>query len=78
MLVIIPVIIRHPYCTLWLLFCSCFELQPGYLCEWKTGTLKIRDNKRAQDVFKAEDAIPVKNDLAPFYFSVKTPPVALE
>lgn len=60
-LVIIPVIILHPHCTLWLLLCSCFESQPRYLCEWKTDTLKY-----TQDVFKGEDAsefYSCKNDL---------------
>lgn len=30
-LVIIPAIISHPHCTLWLLLCSCFESKPRYL-----------------------------------------------
>lgn len=73
-LVIIPVIILHPRCTLWWLLCSCFESKPKYVWEWKPD----RDNKYKQDVFKGEDAREFhssKNDLV-FFTSLSRPLVS--
>ena len=80
-LAIIPVIILHPHCTLWLLLCSCFDSTPRYLCEWKTASLKIRGSKHTQDVFKREDASESysrKKWPCFLYFFVEPPCVVLE